>query len=179
MKYSKQNINSVSAYRTLFSTNPSNLTTDASRAKAALEQALDTRKFEIELYWKRSTYFWIFIAAAFGGFGAIYERAKEGSDHGPMLLLISGIGLIFSFSWILVNKASKFWQLNWERHVDMLDDLVYGPLYKTVLDHDNSRFTALDFNSPFHFSVSRLNQMVSYFITSIWSAFCTLLFGFA
>ena len=31
----------------------------------AFKTALDTRKFEIELYWKRTTYFWAFIAFFF------------------------------------------------------------------------------------------------------------------
>ena len=31
----------------------------------ALKIALDTRKFEIELYWKRASYFWLFIGAVF------------------------------------------------------------------------------------------------------------------
>ena len=30
----------------------------------ALDLALDIRKFEIELYWKRAAYFWGFIGAA-------------------------------------------------------------------------------------------------------------------
>ena len=32
--------------------------------KEALKQAYEIRKFEIELYWKRATYFWTFIGAA-------------------------------------------------------------------------------------------------------------------
>ena len=35
------------------------------KRKKALKQVLDIRKFEIELYWKRATYFWTFIAAMF------------------------------------------------------------------------------------------------------------------
>jgi hypothetical protein len=34
----------------------------------ALEHALDIRKFEIELYWKRASYFWTLIAAAFAAY---------------------------------------------------------------------------------------------------------------
>jgi hypothetical protein len=33
--------------------------------------ALDIRKFEIELYWKRATYFWTFIGATFAAYGAV------------------------------------------------------------------------------------------------------------
>ena len=37
----------------------------------ALKAALDIRKFEIELYWKRAAYFWTLIAASFAGYGAV------------------------------------------------------------------------------------------------------------
>jgi len=40
----------------------------------AIEQALDTRKFEIDLYWKRATYFWAFIAATFAGYFLILSK---------------------------------------------------------------------------------------------------------
>ena len=44
------------------------------KEEKALEHALDIRKFEIELYWKRATYFWTFIGATLAGFvaGGIY-----------------------------------------------------------------------------------------------------------
>lgn len=38
------------------------------KEEKALNQALDIRKFEIELYWKRATYFWTFIGATMAGF---------------------------------------------------------------------------------------------------------------
>ena len=41
--------------------------------ETALEHALDIRKFEIELYWKRAAYVWAFIAAA---------RQLPGAVHG-------------------------------------------------------------------------------------------------
>ena len=47
------------------------------RAGRALAYALDIRKFEIELYWKRATYFWGFIAAAFAGYALTYKTAAE------------------------------------------------------------------------------------------------------
>ncbi|PSJ55947.1 hypothetical protein C7I85_25910 [Mesorhizobium soli] len=36
---------------------------------AALERAHEIRKFEIELYWKRATYFWILHGAVFTAIG--------------------------------------------------------------------------------------------------------------
>ena len=35
--------------------------------------ALDIRKFEIDLYWKRAAYFWTFIAAAFGAYFLMFN----------------------------------------------------------------------------------------------------------
>jgi hypothetical protein len=43
------------------------------RQKQALKQALDIRKFEIDLYWKRAIYFWTLIAAAFAGYFALHK----------------------------------------------------------------------------------------------------------
>jgi hypothetical protein len=43
---------------------------DKEKSKKALDIALDTRKFEISLYWQRAAYFWALIAAAFAGYFA-------------------------------------------------------------------------------------------------------------
>ncbi|WP_333653981.1 RipA family octameric membrane protein [Dissulfurispira sp.] len=103
-----------------------------SRAAKALDHALDIRKFEIELYWKRAAYFWTLIAAAFAGYFAIL-----GSEHLKnkeyLAYIVGSIGLLFTWAWFLVNRGSKYWQENWENHVDMLEDKFTGPLYKTVL----------------------------------------------
>ena len=99
----------------------------------ALEFALDIRKFEIELYWKRATYFWAFIAISLAGFGSLLAAKEIRCDEkGEALLTASCLGLVFSVAWYFVNRASKLWQENWEKHVDLLEDEVIGPLYKTV-----------------------------------------------
>lgn len=134
------------------------------RAGRALAYALDIRKFEIELYWKRGTYFWAFIAAAFAG----YALTHKSTDPDPWLSIIfSALGLVFSFTWYLVNRGSKFWQSNWERHVDLLEDMTLGPLYKVVaVTADNSAGNPL--TSPAQFSVSKLNQVLSVFVVAVW-----------
>jgi len=134
------------------------------RAGRALAYALDIRKFEIELYWKRGTYFWAFIAAAFTGYALTYKATYPD----PWLsLLFSALGLVFSFAWYLVNRGSKFWQSNWERHVDLLEDMTLGPLYKVVaVTADNSAGNPL--TSPAQFSVSKLNQVLSVFVVAVW-----------
>lgn len=134
------------------------------RAGRALAYALDIRKFEIEMYWKRGTYFWAFIAAAFAG----YALTHKATDSDPWLsILFSALGLVFSFAWYLVNRGSKFWQSNWERHVDLLEDMTLGPLYKVVaVTADNSAGNPL--TSPAQFSVSKLNQVLSVFVVAVW-----------
>jgi hypothetical protein len=132
------------------------------RAGRALALALDIRKFEIDLYWKRATYFWAFIAAAFAGYALTY---KSGSDHQPWLsLLFSSLGSVFAFAWYLVNRGSKFWQNNWERHVDLLEDITLGPLYKIVAV--SPELNPLTAAGPF--SVTRINQMLSLFVAIVW-----------
>ncbi|WP_339722008.1 hypothetical protein [uncultured Paraglaciecola sp.] len=134
------------------------------RAGRALDYALDIRKFEIELYWKRATYFWAFIAAAFAGYALTYKAANPE----PWLsMLFAALGLVFSFAWYLVNRGSKFWQSNWERHVDLLEDMTLGPLYKVVaVTQDNSSGNPL--TSPAQFSVSKINQILSVFVSTVW-----------
>ena len=103
--------------------------------KKALKQAYEIRKFEIELYWKRATYFWTFIGASFVGYAAFFNASSIGTTPNPkkefILILIACIGFVFSVAWHCVNKGSKFWQENWENHVELLEDNVFGPLYKT------------------------------------------------
>lgn len=50
---------------------------DSDKRKFALEHALDIRKFEIELYWKRATYFWTLIAATFAGYLSVLAANKH------------------------------------------------------------------------------------------------------
>ena len=45
------------------------------KLEEALEIALDTRKFEIELYWKRTGYFVLFIGAVCIGYYKLMQTA--------------------------------------------------------------------------------------------------------
>lgn len=141
-----------------------------SKREKALQYALDIRKFEIEMYWKRAAYFWTFIGAALAGFGLI-QGSKEILNKPQLSAAVGVLGLVFSFSWYCVNRGSKQWQENWENHVDMLEDDVIGPLYKTVarrpapkgLEHISRILTG-----PGAFSVTKINQIVSIFVTILW-----------
>jgi hypothetical protein len=150
-------------YRNTFSPAPKQGTTGA----VALEFALDVRKFEIELYWKRATYFWAFTGAALVGYLTILTGKDVVIETRPnALLLVSCLGLVFSVAWYFVNRASKFWQANWEAHVDLLEDDVMGPIYKTV-QKDKSSFWRI--NASYPFSVTKINQLLSLFVALVFA----------
>ena len=147
---------------------------DEERRKVALEHALDIRKFEIELYWKRAAYFWTFIGAAFAGFIAVQASAADSKQD--LSVMLSCIGIVFSFAWVCVNRGSKQWQENWEKHVDMLEDEITGPLYKVVLTRRppqgvKERGVHI-LTGPSPLSVSKINQIISLYVTALW---CCLL----
>ena len=130
-----------------------------------MEVALDTRKCEIDLYWKRATYFWTVIASSFAGYFLVSKDNSMKEDA----YLISCIGIIFSFSWYLVNRGSSSWQRNWEAHVEILEDSEIGPLFKTRMDRKMDRF--IDLLSPYPYSPSRINAIMSLSVTGAWGFF--------
>lgn len=136
----------------------------------ALRVALDTRKFEIELYWKRATYFWTFIAAAFVAYGTVLSTSSN--DKLFLSFFVSCLGLILSLGWVLANRGSKQWQENWEHHVDHLENKVVGPLFKTTLPRGKPEGLCgwIDFlvSGPSKYSVSKINQLISMYITVMW-----------
>lgn len=142
-----------------------------SRGQNALKTALDVRKFEIELYWKRATYFWAFLAVIFGAYFTVFlakNEVRQLQEWDEALLLLACLGTVFAVAWYFVNRASKFWQENWEKHVDLLEDANQGPLYKTVINLEKRDFWQP--TAPYPFSVSKLNQILSLFIAVLFIA---------
>lgn len=129
------------------------------KAKRALDRAWLNRDFEIELYWKRASYFWTFIAAALVGYITLITSSRF-NDNLKILFpqieyIIISLGLIFSIAWVLVNIGSKRWQKNWENHIDVLENKVTGPIYKVV-------------SKDFSYSVTKINLLISVFVSLIW-----------
>ncbi len=105
-----------------------------SKRERAYEIASDIRKFEIGLFWQRAAYFWAFITVVYAAYFKVLKDIYD-REHGRLpLVILCLLGLFFSFSWFLTSKASKHWQENWELHLDLLEDEVTGPLYKTYLE---------------------------------------------
>lgn len=134
------------------------------KRKAALERAWRTRDFEIELYWKRATYFWTILGGLFIAYGF---SAKPGdTPQSDLRLIIACLGAVLSLAWYLVNRGSAAWQQNWEAHVDALEDDVTGPLYKTV-----RRLPDADSRKPFgplDISPSKITIAVALFVFIAW-----------
>lgn len=130
---------------------------DQTKRALAWDKAWEIRNFEIELYWKRATYFWAFQISILAAFGLSVRYFKE-PELQPVIFLFANIGIIISFAWLFANKASKFWQQNWEGHIDLLEDELSGPLYKTLVKRDSK-------NS---FSVSRINEHISMYFCVVW-----------
>ena len=123
------------------------------QAQAAFDKAWETRNFEIEMYWKRATYFWAFIASAFVGYFSALTAEKPDPD---IIFITVCVGFILSMAWLLTNKGSKTWQRHWEEHIDLLEDKHTGPLYKIV-------------SSQKTYSVSKINEIVSLVFVIMWA----------
>jgi len=122
--------------------------------KAALARAHELRKFEIENYWKRSSYFWGFQLVAFG---ALALSAKDGNFRPQVVLIVAVLGALAALTAILSAKGSKFWQENWEAHVDFLEVAVEGRLHTTALLSDTVSY-----------SVSRVNERFLQMLLAGW-----------
>lgn len=128
----------------------------------ALTEAINCRKEEADRYWKRSSYFWALSTVAFTGFFALQNSESATKES---LLVISCVGFIFSFSGYLACRGANQWLAHWEQHVDMLEDDIIGPLFKTVVTPVGHVLNPL---SPFPFSVTRINQILVLYITIVW-----------
>lgn len=117
--------------------------------------AWDSRKFEIELLWKRAGYFWAFQALALAGFVSIISIDNQSLHYSEIEFYITCIGFTTAFAWHLINKGSKSWQRHWEKIIDVIEDDIIGELYKTS--------TTLK-----TFSVSKINILISQYFTIFW-----------
>ena len=102
-----------------------------SARQAALNRAHAIRQFEIDLYWKRANYFWLLQAAVFAAFGLTW-KSGAGLPVGVLPVGLAALGLVTSVAGYLAARGSKFWQRNWEHHIDMLEGEFEGALYKVI-----------------------------------------------
>lgn len=145
------------------------------KLREAYDKAHDIRKFEIEMYWRRSAYLWTLQGAALAGLALIlstgtldegclrsaFETTETCHLDWVRLVIIVAIwcfGTFTAFVWLLLLRGAKFWQNNWERHVDFLEDQISGALYKT--------YPVNNLDAPY--SVSKLNELMAGFTLVMW-----------
>lgn len=130
---------------------------ERSAREAALKRSHEIRQFEIELYWKRATYFWLLQAAVFTALGLIWkDDAKKIPEIVPVAL--AALGLLTAAAGWFSAQGSKFWQENWERHIDMLEDEFEGKLHKTAWIGEMG----------VRWSVSNINDRLILFFVAFW-----------
>ncbi len=128
------------------------------RDKEKFKVSLETRNFEIELFWKRSLFFWGFIASAFLAFASLEK------DNSNYAIVIANFGMVCSFAWTLANRGSKFWIDNWEDKLFYYENYFEKGLFAKPIGTEDKCF-------PYYkkrFSVSKLAIALSDFTFSIW-----------
>ena len=131
----------------------------ADARKAALNRAHEIRKFEIELYWKRAAHFWLLQAAVFTAIGLSWRYSSPALS--PLIpVALAALGCATAFAGYLSAKGSKFWQENWEHHIDMLEDEFEGQLHKTAYVGDDG----------IAWSVSGVNDRLAFCFFLFWLA---------
>ena len=134
------------------------------KLEEAFKIALDTRKFEIDLYWKRTGYFVLFIGAVFVGYYSIINTAGKYQKEW-LLLPLAALGFLLSLLWYMANRGSKFWQENWEAHIKELSTHLGVPIFGIIKRRAHSIRNLMQ---EYPFSVSKINQMVSLIVTFAW-----------
>jgi hypothetical protein len=137
--------------------------------RAALERAHKLRQFEIENYWKRATYFWAFQLAAFTLLGLLWGKILGEAPRlqENVLLVPAGLGAITGLVGWMTARGSKFWQENWECHVDMLEGELEGRLTQVIFNRGSAKF-----------SVSRTNEKLLLVLTTGWFTFFIVILGY-
>jgi len=125
--------------------------------KKAYKIANDNRKFEIDNYWKRASYYWLFQASVYAGYfySITAENDKYLCKNPEIIVGVTCLGFLTALAWHFSNKGSKLWQENWESHVDKLEEGITGPLYKVGICNKT-------------WSVSKINEIVSGFSVLAW-----------
>jgi hypothetical protein len=133
---------------------------DSKRAEKRLDCAIEARQFEIDLFWRRSIFFWGFISAAFVAVAASY------GGHPYLAIALTCFGLICSLCWTLLNRGSKYWYEAWEAKVQREEPTVMGKLFGQAEPIKQDVFWV----RAQRYSVSKLLIVLSDFVFVLWTA---------
>ncbi len=130
-----------------------------------LEIIAETRKFEIQLFWSRSLFFWGFTTLVITAYGAAYHYHVSRDIQ----FAVACGGFICSWIWMLVNRSSKYWQKVWE--VKAAEASLEAAGRNLFAEPQRPHLRMRDF--PWwsaHFSVSKLATAFSDFTGLVWGA---------
>ncbi|GAB4532192.1 MAG: hypothetical protein Tsb0014_16410 [Pleurocapsa sp.] len=153
--------------------------------------AIETRNFEIKLFWQRSNYFLVLnTAIAVGTFSKISTDFR---------ISFAALGIVISYLWVCVNLGSKYWQSRWENKVAQLEQeisreidlfsadrkMTYFAVKQSLSDYGQSQLGVHDYLVLEKPSVSKMMTYLSASFVIFWMATlflmvmgypCTLLF---
>lgn len=167
MSKKKKNANLITKEEDYLNLFPDDKQSETERMRSrALKESQVIRKFEIDLYWKRTGFFWAFITVIYAALFTVLCKYVDCPNKYlffvPVISALAGLGVFFSVAWHMVNKGSKFWQQNWETHVSLLEKSEIGPLYDVYLNPTASFYERICPTKPFDFSVTKVNMWASF-----------------
>lgn len=138
-----------------------NQSLDTTVMERRFRESVKNRRFEIDLFWKRSLFFLGFIAASIVAFA---EFTRIGSRYA---VVAAAFGFLSSLAWAFANRGSKFWQEYWESRIKELEADMVGP---GLFDPNDNVMPKKDwwFLSAERYSVTKLTIALSYFMATIW-----------
>lgn len=125
---------------------------------------VDTRKFEIENFWKRTLFFWGTVAILLGS----YFNVRDNPDF---LIFIAYIGFFYNIIFSFSLRGSKYWQEHWELLAVKYETIAKIRLFKwqsNEIIRKQSK-TVFPFLRPFRFSVSKLTMVLSDLTIFFWA----------
>jgi hypothetical protein len=124
---------------------------------------VDTRKFEIDNFWKRTVFFWGTIAILLAG----YFSAKTSINY---LIFVSYLGFFYNIIFSFSLRGSKYWQVHWETASVIYEKQLKFKLYswrlkKQIYEDNKNVFYLL---RPHKISVSKLTMILSDITILLW-----------
>ena len=89
---------------------------DFNKALERFKIILQTRDFEIEMFWKRCNYFLVLNTALAVGIFASFDKGDVFLSW-ACLVVICFVGIFVCTAWVKVGLGSKYWQSHWEQVV--------------------------------------------------------------
>ncbi|MGH9552856.1 MAG: hypothetical protein ACRD3W_25980 [Terriglobales bacterium] len=129
------------------------------KAEKRFDVSVDTRNLEIDLFWKRSLFFWGFIASAFVGFATLRNSSQD------LAIIIACFGTVCSVAWSLLNRGSKYWQESWETKVEESEKSITGNFFATEEATQSWKGPWLCARK---YSVSKLAIALSDYVAILW-----------